>query len=340
MHQAGANSEDSISAIEPINTSSSNPGDIVRPLGSIKERLVRKINERRSEREYPMNMEKSRVWFITGASTGFGRELAMAALAKGDRVVATARNIAHVKDLEERYPTHVRAVHLDVTHLTDIHMAIEIGVTTFGRIDVLVNNAGYALFGMIEDVNEVQIRRQFETNVFGLLNMTRAVLPLMRKQKFGHILNITSSLGIVGLPVFGIYGATKHAVEGFSEALAQEVAGFGIKVTIVEPGSFKTDFASRSLVLIKPTPAYSPVHDALSRAWRDSTAGDPTKAAQAMIQVVEAENPPLRLVLGADALGMIRQKLNSVLTEQMQWEDVSLSTEFDDPTRAILRVAD
>ena len=287
-----------------------------------------------------MNMEKSRVWFITGASTGFGRELAMAALAKGDRVVATARNIAHVKDLEERYPTHVRAVHLDVTHLTDIHMAIEIGVTTFGRIDVLVNNAGYALFGMIEDVNEVQIRRQFETNVFGRLNMTRAVLPLMRKQKFGHILNITSSLGIVGLPVFGIYGATKHAVEGFSEALAQEVAGFGIKVTIVEPGSFKTDFASRSLILIKPTPAYSPVHDALSRAWRDSPAGDPTKAAQAMIQVVEAENPPLRLVLGADALGMIRQKFNSVLTEQMQWEDVSLSTDFDDPTRAILRVAD
>ena len=286
-----------------------------------------------------MNMEKSRVWFITGASTGFGRELAMAALAKGDPVVATARNIAHVKDLEERYPTHVRAVHLDVTHLTDIHMAIEIGVTTFGRIDVLVNNAGYALFGMIEDVNEVQIRRQFETNVFGLLNMTRAVLPLMRKQKFGHILNITSSLGIVGLPVFGIYGATKHAVEGFSEALAQEVAGFGIKVTIVEPGSFKTDFASRSLILIKPTPAYSPVHDALSRAWRDSPAGDPTKAAQAMIQVVEAENPPLRLVLGADALGMIRHKFNSVLTEQVQWKDVSLSTDFDDPTRAILRLA-
>jgi NAD(P)-dependent dehydrogenase (short-subunit alcohol dehydrogenase family) len=340
MHQTGVNSEDSISAIETINTSSSNPGNIVRPLGSIKEMLAQKINERRSEREYQMNTEKSRVWFITGASTGFGRELAMAALAKGDCVVATARNIAHVKELEERYPTHVRAVHLDVTHLTDIHMAIEIGVTTFGRIDVLVNNAGYALFGMIEDVNEVQIRQQFETNVFGLLNMTRAVLPLMRKQKFGHILNIASSLGIVGLPVFGIYGATKHAVEGFSEALAQEVAGFGIKVTIVEPGSFKTDFASRSLVLIKPTPAYSPVHDALSRAWRDSPAGDPTKAAQAMIKVVEAENPPLRLVLGADALGMIRHKFNSVLTEQMQWKDVSLSTEFDDPTRAILRVAD
>jgi NAD(P)-dependent dehydrogenase (short-subunit alcohol dehydrogenase family) len=340
MHQTGVNSEDSISAIETINTSSSNPGNIVRPLGSIKEMLAQKINERRSEREYQMNTEKSRVWFITGASTGFGRELAMAALAKGDCVVATARNIAHVKELEERYPTHVRAVHLDVTHLTDIHMAIEIGVTTFGRIDVLVNNAGYALFGMIEDVNEVQIRQQFETNVFGLLNMTRAVLPLMRKQKFGHILNIASSLGIVGLPVFGIYGATKHAVEGFSEALAQEVAGFGIKVTIVEPGSFKTDFASRSLVLIKPTPAYSPVHEALSRAWRDSPAGDPTKAAQAMIKVVEAENPPLRLVLGADALGMIRHKFNSVLTEQMQWKDVSLSTEFDDPTRAILRVAD
>jgi len=340
MHQAGANSEDSISAIEPINPSSSSPGDIVRPLGSSKEMSIRKINEGRSEKEYLMNMETSRVWFITGASTGFGRELAMAALAKGDRVVATARNIAHLKELEERYPAHVRAVPLDVTHLTDIHMALEIGVATFGRIDVLVNNAGYALFGMIEDVNEVQIRQQFETNVFGLLNMTRAVLPLMRKQKFGHILNITSSLGIVGLPVFGIYGATKHAVEGFSEALAQEVAGFGIKVTIVEPGSFKTDFASRSLVLIKPTPAYSPVHDALSRAWRDTPAGDPTKAAQAMIKVVEAENPPLRLVLGADALGMIRHKFDSVLTEQMQWKDVSLSTDFNDPTRAIFRVAD
>ncbi len=278
-----------------------------------------------------MSTKESRVWFITGTSTGFGRKLAEAVLAKGDRVIATARNEQTVADLEQQHPNNARAVRLDVTDLAQVKASVQAGIDAFGRIDVLVNNAGYGLAGAIEEVSDEQIRQQFETNLFGLLNVTRAVLPLLREQKSGHILNITSVGGQVSFPGFGLYHGTKYAIEGISESLAKEVAGFGIKVTIIEPGAFKTDFASRSLARAKPIAGYQPVYEALLKAFDGVVLGDPSRAAQAMIQVVEADQPPLRLALGADALYLIREKLNSELEEYRRWESVTAATAFGNP---------
>ena len=285
-----------------------------------------------------MSTQKSRVWFITGASTGFGRKLAEAVLAKGGRVVATARKKETVADLEQQYPDHARAVRLDVTDLAQVKASVQAAVDAFGRIDVLVNNAGYGLLGAVEEVTDAQIRQQFETNLFGLLNVTRAVLPLLREQKSGHILNVTSVGGQVSFPTFGMYHGTKYAIEGISESLAQEVAAFGIKVTIIEPGGFKTDFGSRSLVRAERIAAYQPTYEALLQAFDGAVFGDPARAAQAMIQVVEADEPPLRLALGADALYNIRKKLNSELEEYKRWESVTVATAFEDPAEGALNV--
>lgn len=285
-----------------------------------------------------MSTKKTRVWFITGASSGFGRKLAEAVLAKGDRVVATARKEETVADLEQQYPSHARAVRLDVTNLTQVKASVQAAINAFGRIDVLVNNAGYGLLGAVEEVSDAQIRQQFETNLFGLLNVTRAVLPLLREQKSGHILNVTSVGGQVSFPTFGLYHGTKYAIEGISESLAKEVAAFGIKVTIVEPGAFKTDFGSRSLARAERIPAYGPVYEALLNAFDGVVFGDPARAAQAMIQVVEADQPPLRLALGVDALYTIREKLNSELEEYKRWETVTGSTAFEDPAEGALNI--
>jgi NAD(P)-dependent dehydrogenase (short-subunit alcohol dehydrogenase family) len=278
-----------------------------------------------------MSSDKSRVWFITGASTGLGRKLAEAVLAKGDRVVATARKEESVATLERQNPGRARAVRLDVTDLAQVKASVQAAIDAFGRIDVLVNNAGYGLLGTVEEVSGAQIRQQFETNLFGLLNVTRAVLPLLREQKSGHILNITSVGGQVSFPTLGMYHGTKYAIEGISESLAKEVAGFGIKVTIVEPGSFKTDFVTRSLARAETIPAYRPVYEALIQAFEGNIAGDPARAAEAMIKVVEADEPPLRLALGADALHAIRAKFNSELEEYKRWEPVTIATAFADP---------
>jgi NAD(P)-dependent dehydrogenase (short-subunit alcohol dehydrogenase family) len=285
-----------------------------------------------------MSTKKSRVWFITGASTGFGRKLAEAVLAKGDRVVATARKEATVADLERLHPNHARAVRLDVTDLRQVTASVEAAIGAFGRIDVLVNNAGYGLLGTVEEVSDTQIRQQFETNFFGLLNVTRAVLPLLREQKSGHILNVTSVGGQVSFPTMGLYHGTKYAVEGMSESLAKEVAAFGIKVTIIEPGAFKTDFGSRSLARAERIAAYRPVYEELLKALDGTIFGDPERAAQAMIQAVEAEVPPLRLALGVEALHAIRGKLNSELEEYKRWESVTVSTAFDDPAEGALNI--
>ena len=188
-----------------------------------------------------------RVWFITGCSTGFGRELAKAVLARGERVVATARNVEQVQDFEQSGPELARALPLDVTDLGQVSEAVDHALDAFGRIDVVVNNAGYGSMGAVEEVHEEEIRRQFEVNVFGVLNVTRAVLPHMREMQSGHVVNISSVGGFVGVPGFGIYNGTKFAVEGISEALAQEIEPLGIRVTIVEPGAFRTDWAGRSL---------------------------------------------------------------------------------------------
>lgn len=193
------------------------------------------------------NTGESRVWFITGTSTGFGRALAEAALERGDRVVATARDPEQVRDLEQDYPERARAVRLDVTDLDEVRDSVEAAIEAFGQIDVVVNNAGYGYLGGVEEVEEEEMRRQVEINLFGVLNVIRAALPHMRERRSGHFINISSVGGFVGVPGFGIYNATKFGVEGISEALAIETEPLGIHVTIIEPGAFRTDWAGRSL---------------------------------------------------------------------------------------------
>jgi NAD(P)-dependent dehydrogenase (short-subunit alcohol dehydrogenase family) len=278
----------------------------------------------------------STVWLITGSSTGFGRSLTEAVLQKGDRVVATARKPEQLSDLVQQYGDAIAPVQLDVTNPQDVQAAVETALSTYDRIDVLVNNAGYGSMGAIEEVSDDDIKRQFDTNLFGAINMIRAVLPTLRDQRSGHILNISSVGGVVSFAGTGMYCATKFALEAVSEALAQEVKPLGIKVTIVEPGAFRTDFSGRSLV----TPEH-PIADYAETSgkfmqWNQEIdgkqPGDPGKAAAAMIQVVESENPPLRLALGEDSVNGIMQKLESMKAELEAWKDVSMNTAFEGAT--------
>lgn len=278
------------------------------------------------------NNEK--VWLITGSSTGFGRSLTEAVLKKGDSVIATARKPEQLDDLVTKYTDTAKAVRLDVTNHQEVHNAVDAAIDAFGRIDVLVNNAGYGTVGAIEEVGDEAIRRQFDTNVFGALEMMRTVLPIMRQQHSGHILNVSSVGGFASFGATGIYCATKFALEALSEALAKEVATLGIKVTIIEPGAFRTDFNGRSLSapeqLIED---YAPISSTFLKWLEDMDGkqpGDPDKAAAAMIQVVESDNPPLRLALGADAVAAIEEKLKSVKVELDAWKEVSVNTAFDD----------
>ena len=279
-----------------------------------------------------MENTESRVWFITGCSTGFGRELAKAVLARGERVVATARKVEEVQDFEESGPELARAVRLDVTDPEEVSGAVDAALDAFGRIDVLVNNAGYGSMGGVEEISDEEIRRQFEVNVFGVLNITRAVLPHMRERRQGHIINISSVGGFVGVPGFGIYNGTKFAVEGISEALALETEPLGIHITIVEPGAFRTDWAGRSLA---PPPAIDDYRETVGQTREyisnenGNQQGNPRLAAEAMISAVEADEPPLRLPLGDDALGMIREKLDSVKRETDTWETTIVETSFE-----------
>ncbi len=280
--------------------------------------------------------DNTKVWLITGSSTGFGRSLTSAVLKKGYCVVATARKPEQLSDLIDQYPPSAKAVRLDVTNPQDVQDAVKAALDAFGRIDVLVNNAGYGTIGAIEEVSDNDIHRQFDTNVFGALNMMRAVLPAMRKQGGGHILNLSSVGGFVSFPASGIYCATKFALEGLSEALSKEVAPLGIKVTIIEPGAFRTDFNGRSLAapdqLIDD---YAPISGKMLQWLRENDGkqpGDPDKAAQAMIEAVESDNPPLRLALGEDAVNGIDEKLKSVKVELDAWKEVSINTAFEGAT--------
>jgi NAD(P)-dependent dehydrogenase (short-subunit alcohol dehydrogenase family) len=273
-----------------------------------------------------------RVWFITGCSTGFGRELAKAVLDHGDLVIATARDVEQVRDFEQSGPELARAVRLDVTDPDQVTEAVDTALDAFGRIDVLVNNAGYGSMGAIEEVSDEEIRRQFEVNVFGVLNVTRAVLPHMRERRRGHVVNISSVGGFVGVPGFGIYNGTKFAVEGISEALAQETEPLGIRVTIVEPGAFRNDWAGRSLESASEIEDYKETVGQTREyitSENGNQQGDPRLAAEAMISAVEAADPPLRLPLGEDALGMIREKLDSVKQETDAWETTTVETSFE-----------
>ena len=275
-------------------------------------------------------------WLITGCSTGFGRALAEAVLAKGYRLIATARKPEQLQDLVEKYAGQVHTLSLDVTNLDNIRSAIAEAKDAFGRIDVLVNNAGYGSLGAIEEVSDETIKRQFDTNVFGTLNTIRAVLPIMRGQRSGHILNLSSIGGMVSFAATGIYCSTKFAVEGLSEGLSKEVAPLGIKVTLIEPGAFRTDFNGRSLsVPEQKISDYAETTDKFIEWMNEMDGkqpGDPEKAAQAMIQVVESDNPPLRLALGEDAVNGIEQKLESAKAELDRWRSLSLNTAYEGAT--------
>ena len=279
-------------------------------------------------------MSTEKVWFITGSNSGFGRSLTEAVLAKGDNVVATTRHPEVMEDLVKQYPDTVKAVRLDITKSDEISAAIDTALETFGQIDVLVNNAGFGTLGAVEEVSEDQFRNQFEVNCFGTLKLTQALLPHFRQRQCGHILNISSVGGFTSFPGTGIYSSTKFAIEGFSEALAKEIAPLGIKLTLVEPGAFRTEFAGDSLA----TPENliddyeETAHKFLQQQEQMSgqQPGDPDKAAQAMIKAVESDNPPLRLVLGEDALQATRKKMESFQKELEAWEEVTLSTAFED----------
>jgi len=270
-------------------------------------------------------------WLITGVSSGFGLELAMAALDRGDTVVGTLRQAAQAATFEKLAPGRSHAVILDVTKGADIAPAVQQAVERAGRIDVLVNNAGYGLFGAVEETSEAEARQVMETNFFGGLAVTRALLPQLREQRSGHIFNIASVAGVIGFPGCGLYAASKFALEGMSEALAGELAPFNVRVTIVEPGGFRTNFAGGSMRQTQLVlEAYAGTTAAKVREnvarHHGKQPGDPAKAAQAILTVLDSPQPPLRLALGADAVQMVRGKHEGVLKLLAEWESLSAST--------------
>lgn len=275
--------------------------------------------------------QAKRVWFITGASSGFGRALAEAVLGNGDRLVATARDTSTIVDLASAYPEQARVLELDVTDREQVRFIIEEAVSEFGRLDVIVNNAGYGLRGALEEASEEELRHQFEVNVFGVLSVTRAALPHLRRQRSGHIVQISSVGGVVSTVGGGIYAGTKFAIEGISEALAKEVAHLGIRVTIVEPGPFRTDFSGRSMHRARSIEDYAEsvglAHERFL-AMDGSQPNDPVRGARAIIQAIEAEKPPLRLPLGPEACQMIRTKLDEQKREIDTWEPLGTATAF------------
>jgi NAD(P)-dependent dehydrogenase (short-subunit alcohol dehydrogenase family) len=274
-----------------------------------------------------------RTWFITGASRGFGILIAEQALRFGDAVIATARNPQDITDRLGDQP-NLLAVRLDVTREDEAHQAVAAGIKRFGRIDVLINNAGFGVLGAVEETSASETERLFATNVFGLLNVTRAVLPHMRAQRSGRVINISSIGGYQAYMGWGVYGSTKFAVEGITEALHQELAPLGIHATVVEPGFFRTDFLDEQS-LIK-TALVLPDYDetvgkmrVFAEAANHAQPGDPLKFAEAMLALVNAPNPPLRLALGSDTVARIEAKNRLVAQELEQWQVLALSTDFN-----------
>lgn len=275
-------------------------------------------------------MAQSPVWFVTGCSTGFGRELVRVLIARGNRVVATARNPATLDEFASN--PQVMTAALDVTDPDQIGRAVTEGVMRFGQIDVLVNNAGYGYLSAVEEGEDDEVRAMFEVNVFGLASMTKAVLPGMRGRQSGAIVNISSMGGLIGFPGIGFYNAAKFAVEGLSEALAKECAPLGIKVIIVEPGPFRTDWAGRSLKTPKtPIADYAGTAGARRegiRGYSGQQPGDPVRAAEAIVAAVESPKPPLHLVLGRVAYEQVSAKLKGFAQELEAWRDVALGADF------------
>ncbi|MEU8819394.1 SDR family oxidoreductase [Actinoplanes sp. NPDC048796] len=265
----------------------------------------------------------SKHWFITGTSRGFGRNFAEAALKRGDKVAATARDPKTLDDLVAEYGDAILPLALDVTDKGAVAAAVQAAHDTFGRLDVVVNNAGYGLFGTVEEITEAQLRDQLETNLFGAFFVTQAVLPILREQKSGHIVQISTIGGIGAFPSLGGYHASKWALEGLSESLAQEVAPFGVKVTLVEPGGYATDWAGSSAVHAAPNPAYQALRDAMAARQGGADYGDPVAAGPALLQIVDAENPPLRVIFGTQPVGIAKHLYAERLRTWADWEHVS-----------------
>jgi NAD(P)-dependent dehydrogenase (short-subunit alcohol dehydrogenase family) len=266
-----------------------------------------------------------KTWFITGTSRGFGREWAIAALDRGDKVAATARNVATLDDLVAKYGDAILPIKLDVTDREAAFAAVRQAHERFGRLDVVVNNAGYGHFGMVEEVSEDEIRAQLETNVLGALWVTQAALPILREQGSGHILQVSSIGGVSAFMNTGAYHASKWALEGFSQSLSQEVAGFGIKVTLIEPSGYSTDWSGSSAKHSTPLAAYDQVREAAARArgQRFTAPGNPVATREAILQIVDSDNPPLRLFLGESPLRIAVADYGSRLSTWGQWQQVA-----------------
>jgi len=277
-----------------------------------------------------------KVWLITGSSRGLGRALAEAVLAAGHNLVATARNPAQLADLAQRYGDRVRAVALDVTNEQAAADAVAVARKAFGRLDVLANNAGYGNVSPIEDTNLEEFRAQIETNLFGVINVTKAALPWMREQRSGHILQFSSVGGRIGPAGRAPYATAKWGVEGFSEVLSKEVAPLGIKVTIIEPGGFRTDFAGSSTEIREGRPEYDSTVGKTARFQRDYNGmqpGDPAKAAAAVLHVASLDDPPLRLLLGSDAYRFVEQNDLAKIESDRKWKHLSISTDIEPEQR-------
>jgi NAD(P)-dependent dehydrogenase (short-subunit alcohol dehydrogenase family) len=268
-----------------------------------------------------------KTWFITGTSRGFGREWAEAALERGDRVAATARDAGSLDDLVARYGDAVLPLALDVTDRAAVYAAVAEAHDRFGRLDVVVNNAGYGHFGFVEEVSEAEARAQIETNLFGALWVTQAALPYLRAQGSGHILQVSSIGGISAFPIVGMYHASKWALEGLSQALAQEVAGFGIKVTLIEPGGYSTDWSGSSAKHSEPLAAYDEVRAEVQRgrAARFASPGDPAATRDAVLTLVDSDEPPLRVFFGDGPLAIATADYESRLATWRQWEPLSIA---------------
>ncbi|MCF0048514.1 SDR family NAD(P)-dependent oxidoreductase [Dyadobacter sp. LJ53] len=265
----------------------------------------------------------TKIILITGASRGFGKLWAKALLERGDKVAATARNLEDLHDLVEKYGDAVLPIQLDVNDREASFAAVSKVKAHFGRIDVLINNAGFGLFGAIEETTEQQARAQMETNFFGLLWLTQAVIPIMREQESGHIIQVSSFLGLVTFPVLGIYNASKYAVNGLSETLASEVKSFGIKVSLIEPNGFSTDWSGASAMQTEPSEIYAPVKQAFFESATPDSWGKPESTTPAVLQLIDSENPPLHFLLGKVAYPGVKQVYSERLAEFEAWKEVS-----------------
>ena len=269
----------------------------------------------------------AKTWFITGSSRGFGREWAIAALERGDSVAATARDTSTLNDLEQRFGDRLLPLKLDVTDRSAVFDAVTQAHARFGRLDVIVNNAGYGQFGAVEELSEAEARDQIETNLFGALWVTQAALPFLREQGSGHILQVSSIGGISAFPNVGMYHASKWALEGISQALAAEVAQFGITVTLIEPAGYSTDWGGSSARHATPLPAYDGVREAAQRmrSERQSSPGDPFATRDAVLKVVDADQPPLRIFFGDGPLAIATRDYESRLATWREWEPLSIA---------------